>query len=812
MQFPESWLRTFCNPPLSTQQLADTLTMAGLEVEETRAAAPPFSRIVVGEIKDAAQHPNADRLRVCQVDVGQGSLLNIVCGAPNARVGIKVPCALVGAELPPGEDGKPFLIQLGKLRGVESQGMLCSARELKLSEDHGGLLELDANAPVGQDIREHLALDDTLFVLKLTPNLGHALSVYGVARELSALTGSPLMRPSFSAVPVGSADQLAVKISAPDLCGRFSGRVIRGVNTQAKTPGWMVDRLARCGQRSVTALVDISNYVMFEYGQPSHIFDLDKIHGGLDVRWGRADEQLKLLNGQTVTLDTQVGVIADDQAVESLAGIMGGDATAVSDDTRNIYLEAAFWWPEAVAGRSRRYNFTTDAGHRFERGVDPSQTVAMIERITALVLDICGTADTVCGPVDDQQVNMPPERQVTLRVERAARVIGMPLTAAQCADALNRLDLPTVAEDGRLTVTAPPYRFDLAIEEDLIEEVARMVGFDHLPTTAPIGPITPRINPENTRSRFAVRRALASLGYQETINFSFVEAHWEHDLAGNADPIRLLNPIASQMSVMRSSLMGSLLHNLKFNLDRRAERVRIFELGRVFLRDATVKSTDTTVAGIHQPVRVAGLVYGRANALQWGVKEGVADFFDAKGDVEALLAPRQAVFEPAQHPAMHPGRCARVLLDGRDVGFVGELHPRWRQSHELAQAPQLFELDLDAVLHRTVPAFSGVSKFQAVQRDIAVILPEETPFADLLAAIRSAPQATELLRDVLLFDVFRPAPGATLHAGGLATGEKSLAVRVTLNSDSGTLTEAQIDVAMASILACVSERTGARLR
>ena len=812
MQFPESWLRSFCNPPLSTQQLADTLTMAGLEVEETRAAAPPFSRIVVGEIKDAVQHPNADRLRVCRVDVGQGSWLNIVCGAPNARVGIKVPCALVGAELPPGEDGKPFLIQLGKLRGVESQGMLCSARELKLSEDHGGLLELDSGATVGQDIREHLALDDTLFVLKLTPNLGHALSVYGVARELSALTGAPLVRPSFSAVAVGSADQLAVKISAPDLCGRFSGRVIRGVNTQAKTPGWMVDRLARCGQRSVTALVDISNYVMFEYGQPSHIFDLDKIHGCLDVRWGRADEQLKLLNGQTVTLDAQVGVIADDVAVESLAGIMGGDATAVSDDTRNIYLEAAFWWPEAVAGRSRRYNFSTDAGHRFERGVDPSQTVELIERISALVLEICGTSDTAFGPVDDQQVNMPPTRQVSLRVDRAARVIGMPLTASQCADALHRLDLPTVAGDGLLTVTPPPYRFDLAIEEDLIEEVARMVGFDHLPTTPPVGPIVPHLPPEATRSRFAVRRVLADLGYQETINFSFVDVQWEHELAGNADPIRLLNPIASQMSVMRSSLMGSLLHNLKFNLDRRIDRVRIFELGRVFLRDASVKNSDTTVAGIHQPVRVAGLIYGRASALQWGAKDGAADFYDAKGDVEALLAPRQAVFEPAQHPAMHPGRCAKVVLEGRDVGFVGELHPRWRQSHELAQAPQLFELELDAVLERVVPAFSGVSKFQAVQRDIAVILPEETPFADLLAAIRSAPQALELLRDALLFDVFRPAPGAALQVGGLAPGEKSLAVRITLNSDSGTLTEAQIEAAMASILASVSERTGARLR
>src|SRR3954471_5478368 len=374
MQFPESWLREFCNPPLSTQQLADTLTMGGLEVEDLRPAAPPFTKIVVGEIKEAAQHPNADRLRVCKVDAGEGALLNIVCGAPNARVGIKIPCALVGAELPPGADGKPFLIKQSKLRGVESQGMLCSARELQLSEDHGGLLELDASAPIGGNIREVLNLDDHVFTLKLTPNLAHALSVYGVARELSALTGAPLKQPKFEAVQPKSDAKLKVKVSAPDLCGRFSGRVVRNVDTKAKTPQWMVDRLARCGQRSVTALVDISNYVMFEFGRPSHIFDLEKIHGGLDVRWGKKGEQLKLLNGNSIDVDDKVGVIADDQQVESLAGIMGGDATAVSDATKNIYIEAAFWWPEAVQGRSRRYNFTTDAGHRFERGVDPSQT------------------------------------------------------------------------------------------------------------------------------------------------------------------------------------------------------------------------------------------------------------------------------------------------------------------------------------------------------------------------------------------------------------------------------------------------------
>ena len=807
MQFPESWLREFCNPPLTTQQLADTLTMAGLEVEDLKPVAPPFSKIVVGEIKEVVQHPDADRLRVCQVDVGQAGLLNVVCGAPNARVGIKVPCALVGAELPPGDDGKPFLIKVGKLRGVESQGMLCSARELKLSDDHGGLLELAAGAAVGQDIREHLQLDDTLFTLKLTPNLAHCLSVYGVAREVAALTGSPLKVPVFPAVTVGDSSRLPVKISAPELCGRFSGRVVRKVNTKAVTPAWMVDRLARCGQRSVTALVDISNYVMFELGRPSHIFDLDKIHGGLDVRWGRPGETLKLLNGNSVTVDEKVGVIADDSQVESLAGIMGGDATAVSDDTTNIYVEAAFWWPKAIAGRSRRYNFSTDAGHRFERGVDPGLTVEHIERITQLIIDICGTSDTVCGPMDDQQVNVPASAPVTLRVARATKVIGMPLTQAQCLDALQRLGLPVTQGEGTLTVTPPSYRFDLQIEEDLIEEVVRMVGYEQLPATPPLAPITARLRPESRRSAFAVRRALAALGYQETINFSFVEERWEHELAGNPNPIKLLNPIASQMSVMRSSLLGSLLQVLKFNLDRKASRINVFEVGRVFLRDAASQNTDTTVAGFNQPMRVAGLAYGPRHSLQWGASDKGGDFFDIKGDVQALLAPLQPVFTPAIHPAMHPGRCASIALDGVAIGFVGELHPQWRQAYELAHAPVLFELALDALTERRVASFSPVSKLQPVERDIAVIVSEAVTHAALMAAIHGA-DTRGLLKSATLFDIYRPQQANA----SLQLGEKSLAVRLVLGSDDATLTDEQIEVAIKAVLEKLGSTVQARLR
>jgi phenylalanyl-tRNA synthetase beta chain len=808
MQFPESWLREFCNPLFSTQQLADALTMAGLEVEETKTAAPPFSKVVVGEIMACEQHPNADRLRVCQVEAGQGALLNIVCGAPNARVGIRIPVALVGAELPPGEDGKPFAIKLGKLRGVESQGMLCSAKELKISEAAEGLYELALDAPIGASIRDYLKLDETLFTLKLTPNLGHNLSVYGIAREVSAITGAPLNTPEIKPVAATLQDKLAVKISAPDLCGRFSGRIMRGVNTKAKTPQWMVDRLAACGQRSVTALVDISNYVMFEYGRPSHIFDLDKIHGGLEVRWAKAGETLKLLNGNTVTLDEKVGIIADEKAVESLAGIMGGDSTSVTDDTQNIYIEAAFWWPEAVAGRSRSFNFSTDAGHRFERGVDPMLTVAHIEHITRLVQEICGGQVAV---IDDQQPNMPKPRTVQLRVARASKIIGMPVSAQQCMETFAKLGLPATLAGEVITVTPPVYRFDITLEEDLIEEVVRIIGFNTLPETAPIAPVEPKSRSERSKSRFAVRRSLAALGYAETINFSFVEERWERELAGNSDPIKLLNPIASQLSVMRSSLLGSLLDVLKHNLDRKAARVRLFELGRVFARDASVKTMieegAQQVQGIAQPLRIAGLAFGGAVQRQWSSKDTATDFFDVKGDVEALLAPAKPEFKAFEHPAMHPGRCAQVILNGQAIGVIGELHPRWKQGYDLPQAPVMFELDLETVMARALPAATAISKFQAVERDIAVVVKESVGHTALMQAIHAA-DTKGLLQDALLFDVFR----AKEASSSMALDEKSLAIRLTLQGDDATLTDEQIEAAVAAVLQALQAKLGARLR
>ncbi|MCX5538608.1 phenylalanine--tRNA ligase subunit beta [Paraburkholderia sp. CNPSo 3076] len=817
MLFPESWLRSFVDPKLTTDELAHALTMAGLEVEGLSPAAPPTTKIVVGRVLEVVKHPDADKLNVTQVDAGTGALLQIVCGAPNVAPGIKVPVALVGAELPPAEEGgKPFAIKLSKLRGVESQGMLCSARELKLSEDHSGLMILPEDTPIGQDIREALNLDDTIFEIKLTPNKADCLSVYGIARETAAITGAPLQAPVYPKVEVKLDEKLPVKISAPDLCGRFSGRVIRGVNAHAKTPMWMVERLERSGQRSISALVDISNYVMLELGRPSHVFDLDKIHGSMDVRWGKKGETLRLLNGNTVEVDETVGVIADDREIESLAGIMGGDSTAVTLDTTNIYLEAAFWWPDSIRGRSRRYNFSTDAGHRFERGVDWSTTVEHIERITQLILDICGGA---AGPIDDQTVNVPKREAVKLRVARANRIIGVKIGADEIAQIFTRLGLTFTrsvdnAGDESFSVTPPPYRFDIEIEEDLIEEVARIYGFEKIPALPPVARSEMRATNETRRSIHAIRHALAARDYAETINFSFVDAEWEQDFAGNANPVKLLNPIASQLSVMRTTLFGSLINVLRHNLNRRADRVRVFESGRVFLHDPSIKASEMTVEGFAQPKMIGALAYGPVLEEQWGAQARGVDFFDVKGDLEALFAALGAAKTPrfvkAEHPALHPGRSARIEIDGRAVGWIGELHPRWMQKYDLPHAPMLFEVEADALMARELPTPGEVSKFPPVRRDIALVVDQKIEVQALLDEFQKGMQdePCRIVQRVALFDEFR----AKSNTSGLGADEKSLAFRVTLQDTGGTLQDETVDTAIKSLVDRLARVYGARLR
>ncbi|MCP3654996.1 phenylalanine--tRNA ligase subunit beta [Herbaspirillum sp.] len=807
MQFSENWLRTMVNPTMTSDELSHLLTMSGLEVEEVEPVAPPFTNVVVGEVLEVSKHPDADRLNVCRVNVHTGTILNIVCGAPNVRPGLKVPCAMVGAVLPPGADGKPFEIKVGKLRGVESQGMLCSARELKLSEDHGGLLELPDDAPVGQNFRDYLQLNDLKFTIKLTPNKADCLSVLGVAREVSALTGTPLKAPAYQAAAVNLDEKLPVRISAPDLCGRFAGRVIRGLNAKAATPQWMKQRLERSGQRPISALVDISNYVMLELGRPSHVFDLDKIHGSLDVRWGRKGESLKLLNGNTVEVDEWVGVISDDKEIESLAGIMGGDATAVSLDTTNIYLEAAFWFPQAIQGRARRYNFSTDAAHRFERGVDFATVVDHIERITALLLEICGTPETRVGPVDDQIVNLPKREPVALRTARAAKVIGVEITDEMVSDIFKRLGLSFDYQPGLFSVTPPSYRFDIEIEEDLIEEVARVYGFENIPALPPVAANAMRIAPENTRSLFAIRRLLADQDYQEVVNFSFVESAWEADFAGNTDPIKLLNPIASQMSVMRSSLIAGLVANARYNVNRKAARIRVFEAGAVFHKNAAITDGPLAVAGFEQPKRVAALAYGPVAEEQWGQPTRNVDYFDVKADLEALFAPRALRFVKAEHPALHPGRTAHVLLGDKVVGVIGELHPKWQQKYDLPLAPVVFEVDAEALQERDLPSYSEISKFPAVSRDIALVVKHSVgaqQLLDVFAAEKQANPDCSILQALVLFDEYQ--------GKGLEADEKSLAFRCTLQDTQNTLQDDKVDLAVNALVAAASAKLGARLR
>jgi phenylalanyl-tRNA synthetase beta chain len=808
MQFSENWLRSFVNPSLNSDELSHLLTMSGLEVEEVEPVVPPFTNVVVAEIREIAKHPDADRLNICQVDVGAESLLNIVCGAPNVRVGMRVPCAQVGAELPPGADGKPFQIKLGKLRGVESQGMLCSARELKLSDEQGGLLELPADAPIGQNFRDYYDLNDLKFTIKLTPNKADCLSLLGVAREVSALTGSTLTVPAFNAVPVTLNETLPVKVSAPDLCGRFTGRVIRGVNAKAPTPDWMKRRLERSGQRPISALVDISNYVMLELGRPTHVFDLDKIHGGLEVRWGKAGESLKLLNGNTVAVDEWIGVIADDKEIESLAGIMGGDSTAVSLDTQNIYLEAAFWWPSAIQGRARRFNFSTDAAHRFERGVDFATTVEHIERITALIVEICGgEAQVKVGSIDDHIVNLPQRPTVKLRTARAVKVIGVALTDAQIADIFTRLGLQFTQSAGEFLVTPPSYRFDIEIEEDLIEEVARVYGFENIPALPPVAANNILIAPENQRSLFTLRRQVADLDYQEVVNYSFVEEVWEKDFSGNDNPIKLQNPIASQMSVMRTSLIASLVANARYNLNRKINRVRIFEIGAVYQRNVEIQDSPLTVAGYDQPKRLAGLAYGAVAEEQWGQASRNVDFFDVKADVEAMFAPKVLRFVKVEHPALHPGRSAQIELDGAVIGVIGELHPRLQQKYELPLAPVVFEIGASALQTIHVPTYREISKFQGVTRDLALVVKNQVSVQDLLDVFHAEAQSNEqckILQAIVLFDEYR--------GKGLGDDEKSLAFRFSLQDTSGTLQDDKVEAAIAAFIAAAVSKVAARLR
>jgi len=797
MLIPESWLRAMVDPSMTTDELAHLLTMSGLEVESLRPVAPPFSGIVVGEILNVGKHPNADKLSLCSVSIGKGDPLRIVCGAPNVRAGMKAPLAVIGAKLP-GESG-PVEIKAAKMRGVESQGMLCSARELGLSEDHSGLLELPAGSAAGADVRLLLQLDDNVFEIKLTPNKADCLSVLGVAREVAALTRSKLTPPEVKPIAALSDAKLRFDITDTEGCGRFSGRAIRNVNAKAPTPEWMKQRLERAGQRSISALVDVTNYVMLEMGRPLHVYDQDKVTGGIDVRWGRPGEKVKLLNEMTVEVDSSVLCITDDSGPIGLGGIMGGDSTRADLDTRNIFLESAFFFPDAIAGRARKYNFSSDASHRFERGVDFDNNVMGIEYATRLILDICGGEP---GPTVDLVKKLPERKAVTMRVARAQKVIGVPVTADEMADIFTRLSLPYLRAADAFTVTPPSYRFDIEIEEDLIEEVARVYGFERIPANPPSATAAMRAEPESRRSLHAIRAQVAGRDYQEVVNFTFVDEGWEADLAGNPNPVKLLNPIASNQSAMRSTLIGGLIDNIRYNMARKQSRVRVFEVGRAFLRDAAVRDGQLEVAGLSQPMRVAAAACGPAEDEQWAVPVRPVDFFDLKADVEALLWPRVARFEAAPHPALHPGRSARVMLDGAHIGWVGELHPRWQGKFELPQPAVVFELDAGALQDVPVPHPGQPSRFPPVIRDLAVLVDAGVQVQAILDAFRCEKPA--IVRSVRLFDLYQ---GKSLPAG-----RKSLAFRIVMQDTEKTLTDAEADSAIAQMVELLGRRFGGTLR
>ncbi len=781
MQFSENWLRTFVNPKLSSDELGHALTMAGLEVEEQLPAGAVFSGVVIGEIVETAKHPDADRLQVCKVNIGN-EVLQIVCGASNARIGLKAPCAMVGAELP------DISIKQAKVRGVESFGMMCSEKELGLATEATGLLELPADAPTGQDIRKYLNLNDNLFTLKLTPNRADCLSILGIARDVAAITGAPLNSPAEKRIDIGSQLALAVLVNSPQACPAYYGRVIEGVNAKVPTPDWMKRRLESSGIRSISAIVDITNYVLLELGQPMHAFDFDKLEMNIEVRFAKAGETLKLLNDTEVKLQADDLVIADNKCPVALAGIMGGEPSSVTDTTINIFLESAFFTPDVIAGKARRLGLSTDSSYRFERGVDFGNTQNALECATALVLEICGGQ---AGNVTQAVTAFPARNTVKLRYARLLSVLGIEIEKNKVGELLAQLGFTFTESAEGFAVQAPTYRFDIEREEDLIEEIARLYGYDKIPAIAPTANLNMLPAPEAAWNKAVLADALCAQGYQEVVTYSFVEESWERDLLGNANPITLKNPISSNMSVMRSGLWGGLLDALTYNLNRKQERAMLFETGATY---------HSYKGGYVEETHLAGLFYGVAQPEQWSAAARDVDFFDVKATVEALVG--QAEYRVEAHPALHPGQSARVYVCGKAIGWVGKLHPKWQQHYSLAKNTILFELETAPLLAASVSVYTEVSKFLPVRRDIAVVVDTNLPVQAILDAVKSA--KIPLLQEIQLFDVYQ--------GKGIAENKKSLAFLILMQDTHKTLVDNEAEVAMTQLLNLLEKQFDAQLR
>ena len=790
MKFNELWLRDWVNPALSTEALGAQLTMAGLEVDAVTPVAGVFTGVVVGEIVAIAAHPDADKLRVCQVGNGSGTA-QVVCGAANARQGLKVPFAQIGALLP-----NDFLIKKAKLRGVESFGMLCAAEELGLAEKSEGLLELLADAPVGSDLRSYLQLDDHEIELGVTPNRADCLSIAGLAREVSVLNALPINAPVINPVAPTIDDVLSVAIEAGEDCARYVGRVIRNVDLSRPAPQWLTERLRRCGVRSIDPVVDVTNYVMLELGQPMHAFDLEKVSGGIRVRMAQAQETLQTLDGQELKLRPDTLVIADHSSALALAGVMGGKPSAVSATTRDIFLESAFFTPHRIAGRARSYGLHTESSHRFERGVDYQLQRQAIERATQLIVEIVGGQP---GPVIEQTSNaLPRARNITLREASIARLLGVEIDAVQVESILRGLGLEVIREGATWHTTVPSWRFDLSIEVDLIEELARIYGYSKLPVRSVQSSLPLPMQPERALNIKALRQILVARGYQEVITYSFVDPKMQALLAPNQALVELRNPISSDMSVMRTTLWAGLLTALTHNLNRQQQRVRLFETGLRFRpRDKELPTQEKMLAAV---------VTGRRYPEAWSAVNEAADFYDLKGDLEALLdsarVSGEITFAAGLHPALHPGQCADVLRNGEMIGQIGALHPELQRQLDIAQPVYLLEIKLAGLDSGALPKFSEISRFPEVRRDLAMEFDRSLPVAEMLAAVRAV--AGDCLRDLTLFDVYQ--------GKGIDPQRKSLAFGLTFQHSSRTLTEDEINAAVNAVVDELKTRFGATLR
>lgn len=797
MKFSERWLREFVDPDLSTQALVDQLTMAGLEVDGVEPVAAALQGVVVGEIVAVNAHANADKLLVCSVDGGHG-LQQVVCGAPNARVGIKVPYATIGARL---ED---FKIKKAKLRGVESFGMLCSERELGLSDNHEGLMELPLEAANGMDIVEYLTLDDTCIEVDLTPNRGDCLGIKGIARETGLLNNMDLKVSQVTAVKSSIEDIFPVQLDCPQTCPRFVGRIIRDVDLSVPSPLWLQEKLRRSGIRSIDSVVDVTNFVMLELNQPMHAYDLDRLDGSIIVRLSDSGEKMTLLDGSSVELLQDTTLITDQSGPVGMAGIMGGDRTAVSTETRNIFLEAAFFTPLGIAGKARSYGMHTDACHRFERGVDYNGQVAAIERASELLLSIAGGK---AGPTVDvcDQAQLPVKAAVRLRSSRVRRVLGTEIATTEIENILGRLDFPfsrVVADDDVCwEVLSPSHRFDIAIEADLIEEVSRVYGYNNLPVTTPVSALNMLEAPEADVKQFSMKKLMVARGYHEAITYSFVDEDLQALLNSNDLAVRLKNPLSADMAVMRTSLWGGLLKSAAYNQNRQQIRVRLFELGMVFRQSGE----NLCMESLDQELRLSGLITGRRMPENWAETNAVVDFYDLKGDVEYLLGSDHAQeyeFRACEHPALQSGQSARVLRNGNQVGYLGLLNSQVQASFDLRSPCYLFELDVSEIGSRTVPQVIEVSRFPEIRRDIAIIVNSSIASSQLRQVVTS--NAGEFFRKLKLFDVY--------VGKGIENNSKSIGLGLTFQHPSRTLKDEEVNSAMEKIVNVMRTELNAKLR